>query len=300
MIEWGDTPVGTPATLYLPGVRAAEVLAMAARRFNMQTLEQVDDHTLRCKTAGVTYMPIPTGGGLDLAGLITLDLPRTVRTGESFHIILRQVVDAPAPAPRPAPQVNAPAIAARNRRGTRAVVEPPPQRSSRHILGAFQLSILVTTPRDMLPRDERTLIALKRVLATVPIENRWYPVLQRYLSQLTARIGALGGPTDDGHHRPPHPEGDGDHEKRERRTHYEGKIAGLCFDRFGDFEGFWLDTEDGKRRFLSREANVERLVHQAWADRIAILVTVESEESAEHHELREVVLLRPPVGPSRG
>jgi hypothetical protein len=25
-----------------------------------------------------------------------------------------------------------------------------------------------------------------------------------------------------------------------------GKIAGLIFDRYGDFEGFLLDTEDGE------------------------------------------------------
>jgi hypothetical protein len=139
------------------------------------------------------------------------------------------------------------------------------------------------------------------VLATVPVENRWYPVLDRYVSQLTRRIGALGGPTDGGPHPRPHPppEGDGHDGKREHRIEYEGKVAGLCFDRFGDFEGFWLDTEDGKRRFSSREANVERVAHEAWAERIAVLVAVEREERADRAELRRIILLRPPVGPSR-
>jgi hypothetical protein len=89
MIAWGNTPVGSLATVYLPGVRVAEVLDLAARNFNLQTLERVDDHTLRCRTAGVTYIPIPAGGALDLAGLITLDLPASVRTGQNFHIVLR-------------------------------------------------------------------------------------------------------------------------------------------------------------------------------------------------------------------
>ena len=118
----GNVPPGTAATLYLPGVRASEILDLAARRFNLQSLERIDDHTLGCKTAGVTYVPIPAAGAVDLAGLITLDLPPTVRTGQSFRIVLRQVVDTPAPVSRSATQVNIALRPAPSVRTARAVV----------------------------------------------------------------------------------------------------------------------------------------------------------------------------------
>jgi hypothetical protein len=142
------------------------------------------------------------------------------------------------------------------------------------------------------------------VIATVPLENRWYPVLRRYLSQLGGRIKGLGGETGHGAghglghgHEPSdhdHDEhGFGEHERHEeKRISYEGKVSGLIFDRFGDFEGFWLDTEDGKRSFRSREKEIEELVREAWIRRIAILVIVEKEE---REEPQSIVLLRPPV-----
>ena len=113
-------------------------------------------------------------------------------------------------------------------------------------------------------------------------------MLQRYISQLGARVVGLcgkpgGGP---GHGHAPRP--------GEKRIGYEGKISGLRFDRFGDFEGFWLDTEDGKRTFRSREKEVEKLVSDAWARRIAVLVIVESED---RNEPQSIVLLRPPADP---
>ena len=55
------------------------------------------------------------------------------------------------------------------------------------------------------------------------------------------------------------------HERAEERIGCEGKVTGLIFDRFGDFEGFWLDTEDGRRHFRSREKEVEELMRTAWS-----------------------------------
>jgi hypothetical protein len=182
MIAWGNTPVGTEATIYLPGVRASEVLALARQNFNLQTLEKVDDHTLRCRTAGVTYVPIPQGGTVDLAGLITLDLPAGIRAGEIYRIVVRQIVDRPTPPPpRRLPQL-------RN-----AAVVVPPKSKARYILGAFQFSVEVKKAPEILIADRGDLTVLRRVLATVPIENRWYPVLKRNFDQMLQRFTALGG-----------------------------------------------------------------------------------------------------------
>ena len=73
-----------------------------------------------------------------------------------------------------------------------------------------------------------------------------------------------------------------------RITDYPGS---MFFDRFGDFEGFVLDTEDGLRDFSSREREVEMLVSRAWRQRIAILVVTERHSE---HEPRSIVLLRTP------
>lgn len=279
MISWGNTPVGTDATIYLPGLRVSEVLDLAARNFNLQTLTRVDDHTIRCKTAGVTYIPIPAAIGVDLAGLITLELPPTIRKGQVFRLVVRQVMDTPAPKPVRPPGV---IVAASVTRAAAAVVERKPT-PSRYILGAFQFSVQVKPASELLVPDERDLRVIEKVVAKIPLENRWYPVFQRYISQLGGRVTALGG-------KPP----GGEPGPGEKRIAYEGKISGILFDRFGDFEGFWLDTEDGKRRFRSREKEIEELVRAAWAKRIPILVIVEKED---RDKPQTIVLLRPPVDP---
>jgi hypothetical protein len=278
MIAWGNTPLGTLATIYLPGVRSAEILSLAGRNFNLQTLTRVDDHTISCRTAGVTYIPIPSGGTLDLAGLITLNLPDTVRKGQTFRVVCRQVMDVPAPAPVPRQRGgNIPA--------TRDIIVR--QSSARHILGAFQFSIQVKTANEILPIDERALTAFKRTIATVPVENRWYPVLTRIISQLGSRITVVGGGHH--HHHGHEPEPCRPEEHREEHLH-EGKICGVQFDHFGDFEGFWLETAAGKRRYRSREKEIEEVVREAWEKRVPILVAGH-EESVE-----SIVFLRPPVG----
>ena len=128
-------------------------------------------------TGRVSYVPVPSGGPTDLAGLLSLDLPKHVRAGEIFRVVLHQVVDSPTARPRPPVTVNVPAVAAMAAAGTAAtVVERRP--SSRHFLGAFQFSVLVQTRREMLPIIERAQANLRRVIATIPHENRWYPVIQ--------------------------------------------------------------------------------------------------------------------------
>jgi hypothetical protein len=229
-------------------------------------------------------VPIPSGGVIDLAGLITIDLPATVRKGQTFRIVLKQVMDTPAP--QPTGQTTVVFEAAAPSRVNRATADRK-HTPSRHILGAFQFSIQVKTASDMLPSDERDLRALERVATKVPLENRWYPVLQRYIKQLTGRVTALGGKVSDHDHDHHH-----HHEPDEEPIGYEGKVSGLIFDRFGDFEGFWLDTEDGRRHFSSREKEVEELIRSVWSKRIPILVIVEKQDG---EKLRRIVLLRPPA-----
>ena len=64
------------------------------------------------------------------------------------------------------------------------------------------------------------------------------------------------------------------------------------FDSFGDFEGFWLRTQDGLREFSSRERDMELLVSRAWRQQVALLVI--AERHAPHRPV-SIVLLRAPL-----
>jgi hypothetical protein len=94
-----------------------------------------------------------------------------------------------------------------------AAIERRP-RPSRHIVGSFQFSVLVQTRAEILPIVERAETNLRRVTGAIPIENRWYPVMRRYLEQVTAKVKALGG-DDDG-------PGDHDHDHDHDRDDDDG------------------------------------------------------------------------------
>ena len=70
-----------------------------------------------------------------------------------------------------------------------------------------------------------------------------------------------------------------------------GKVDGLVYDRFGDFEGFILDTEDGERRFTCREVEIEEVVRRAWAARVRTSVVVERDDP---HRPEAIILRSPP------
>ncbi len=300
MIDWGDTPRGSVARLYLPGVSAFEVMRLANRIYSRNRLTVSDASTLRTEvTGGVTYVPIPMSGITDLAGLLTLELPQSVSRGQVFRIVVHQVVDTPPPRPLPAPDTTTPipvadAALARSRQSasrtvasneiTETVVERGPRRS-RYILGSFQLSVLVQTRAEAATVIERVHANLQRAVGTIPVENRWYPVMQRYLDQITDKLGALNGVSEHRH------DDDRDDIRAHGQVRHEGKVTGIRYDSFGDFEGFWLKTERGEHELSTREHDMENIVTRAWRERIAVMVIVR--EGAPHSPVA-VVFLRTP------
>lgn len=52
-------------------------------------LQKVDAHTLRCRLADVTYIPLPRHKGT-IAGLMSLVLPEGIRTGQVFKLSVEQ------------------------------------------------------------------------------------------------------------------------------------------------------------------------------------------------------------------
>jgi hypothetical protein len=286
MFDWGKVPSGSVASLYWPAVSATSVLQLAAALYPTQTLTAADANTIQwAVTSPVSYVPIPTGAGGSFGGLLTLDLPATVRYGEQFDVIVRrittrQVVVPTPPPPPPVPQIQ-----------TRAVA--PARLLWRYVTGSFLVRIPVQAESLTLAGDENLLAVLKWRLGLIGPGNRWYPVLVRYISYLTGRIDGMGGnaseipPSPSGYQQPaPGPVG------RAGERCYTGKVMGLSYDRFGDFDGFDLLTEEGERHsFRAFEHHVEELVYLAWVERFVITVCV---RDSNPHEVVSVILRRAP------
>ncbi len=279
MIEWGKTPLGSVASLYWPAVSASSVLKLAAQLYPEETLTAADAHTIQCPVVSpVTYLPIPPGSGASFAGLLTVDLPASVRGGDEFDILVsrittKQVIVPTPPAPPPQPKILLqPAMSPQ--------AAPVTQLLWRYITGNFQMRISVQAESIILPGDENLLAILKWRLTLIDPSNRWYPVLVRWIGYISGRIIGMGAdpskipPSPNGYQPPlklptagkPH----GEHG-------HTGKVNGVVYDRFGDFEGFHLLTEEGHERiYFSREDEIEELARYAWAERVVITVLSET------------------------
>jgi murein tripeptide amidase MpaA len=189
MFDWGNLPEGTRANIYLPGVSAQTILSMADRLYAHHELSSLDEHTLSCNAAGVSYIPIPPGTGSNYAGLLTLDVPPTVRREQLFKVVARQLTNAFAirPEPRTTPRLSVVPTAA----SSDDVIK------WRRVLGSFQVSIPVSTKKALLEPEERLLSVLRWIARAIPHDNRWYPVFLRYLDQVGGRVRDLGGNPDE-------------------------------------------------------------------------------------------------------
>jgi hypothetical protein len=70
---------------------------------------------------------------------------------------------------------------------------------------------------------------------------------------------------------------------------FVGKIEGIIYNHFGDFDGFILETESGRHhRFNSRELSMLKLIREAWREHIRVAVLAEP----HHHSVPRSVVLR--------
>jgi murein tripeptide amidase MpaA len=277
MIDWGRLPPGSTAQIYWPTVKVDDVLALARANGAPWRLQRVDAHTLSCRAEAVTYVPLAVGGDVDRAGLLTIDLPAGVRRGERFDVVVRQITHA---------EGRVVSLGPGRRRGRDAESRAAVLRHWRRVFGAFQVAIPVHTKTLLLPREERLFSILGWIAQTIPTRSRWHPVFARYLDQIAGRVTGLGG--DPGQVLPS-PTGDGKHHDGSASAgDATGKVVGVIYDRFGDFEGFLLETErGGERRYHAREHKVEEIVKWAWLARAVI--TVHTDRFDPHHAAGIVV-----------
>lgn len=274
MIDWGTTPIGSKASLYWPAVNAASLLDLAARFYAGHMLTAIDAKIIQLQVVSkVTYIPIPAGTGGSFGGLITIDLPPSVTVGNEFDIVVKRITTrrlAVAPPPPPPAQVHL----ARASQGVNPQEVIPRVLLWRYVTGTFLIKIPIEKESTILLGDENLLSILRWRLTLIGSENRWHPVLLRYIETLTQRIIGMGGnpakipPSPNGYQPPCH--------EPEKEGHcYTGKVTSLLFDRFGDFEGFDLRTEKGaEHSFRAVEPEIAELIYLAWVERFVITVCV--------------------------
>jgi hypothetical protein len=296
MIDWGNTPANSTAHIYWPQVSAAVVLDLASKLYGHHDLSATDPHTLECRvTGGVTYVPIPPGSGEAFAGLLTIDLPTSVVTGQEFNVVVRRVTtrrntrtlerfkapsvnastDLPDGAPGQAPPVDfdRPMLASRKQ-----------VRNWRYVTGAFQIRIPVGSPSTLIAPERNTLAIMKWRLQKMSPANRWYPVLQRYILYLSARLTELGGtpelvpPSPLGYWEAPTGGRDGEGKGGEQDILiHHGKITEVIFDCRGRMEGFVLrECCDREQRFTACDRDLEALVLEICKGRYEVAVRTSS------------------------
>jgi hypothetical protein len=282
MIIWGNMPKGTIASIYLPAVASADIIALANSMYGNHRLSVTDVHTIQCPSGDVTLIPVPQGQGR-YAGLLSVDLA-SGRRGRSYTIAVRQLTQVSASFRPPPPPIQ---IAERR---TPEIIVPPKPFFWRQAQGAFQYTIIVKPAGELLYPQERLLAWLKWRIGVTPSSSRWRPVLGRYLSLTEGLVTTLGGdpskipPSQTGavpgkgqSHVPPH--------------EITGKVVAIDYDRFGDFCGFTILSEHGRERhFHAREPRIEDVAYRAWMERSVITVFAEEHD---RHRPAKLTLRRP-------
>jgi hypothetical protein len=163
IIQWGNVPRATQATLFFPEIAADEILGLFALRQHPAVLSKVDANTIAIKVADATYIPLPARPPGNLAALMTLTLPQGIRVGQRFKLSVQQCS---------------------------GIVQPG---RARKMLGAFQFDIPVNADADILPYATRNLSILRFIQQTIPAASRWSPIFTRWLDRLAAKVAGLGG-----------------------------------------------------------------------------------------------------------
>jgi hypothetical protein len=247
MIRWNNLPRDSRVSLYVPDVDARQVVAAAAARNGPPVLAARQSDTVICRVGDVTYVPIPGPRALNIPGLISIELPPTVTAGQTFTMSLHQISGLP-----------------------------------RKIIGAFQITISVTTAAQILPRETRRLAVLRHIGLSIPAANRWRKIWDRLLDQVGDRVRGLGGdpgkalPSPSGGEAPGERPDDGGQPGQQpgddRPDVTTGRISRILYDCFGSFEGFVLETCTGQHTFKTCEHGIEAVALEACKARLKLAV----------------------------
>jgi len=150
----------------------------------------------------------------------------------------------------------------------------PEMTNWRQVVGTFQVKIPVTTRDVMLRPDEDALAVLKWRVQQMAPGNRWYPVLQRYVSYLSARVAGFGADPDSV---PASPDGAPPITAREPGvSSFSGRVEEVIYDCFGRPEAFVLsDCCGSTRTFITHDPGVAKVVLRACKEQLVVAVQVD-------------------------
>nr|WP_281723014.1 galactose oxidase early set domain-containing protein [Nitrosomonas nitrosa] len=171
IFRWHNLPRESEVTIYFSDIDTADIQALSMFRRSPLACEVVDKHTLKMIVAGATWIPIPGGRNVNIPALLSIKLPDTVVYGQEYHVSIHQV----------------------SGRGGK-------------IIGSCEFRIPVSKAELILDDEIRNLSVFKHVLTTIPTDNRWYPLMQRYVHHFELKVNALGGNAGSIH---PNPNGSG-------------------------------------------------------------------------------------------
>jgi len=170
LIDWGQTPLGSTATLYWPDVSASTVIALADELYDTHQITAADANTLQFTVAnGLTYVAIPFGTNVRFAGLFNVQIPPGSIAQPQVEIVVRRITNQTSPG--------------RIVRG---------KKPWRYITGTFDIRVPTLAPAAILPGEETLLAITKYRLSVKSPSNRWYPVLSRYVTLIGSMpLGAM-------------------------------------------------------------------------------------------------------------
>ena len=97
---------------------------------------------------------------------MTVDLPIGIKAGQEFNIVVRR-------------------LRSRVQKGVDIAVARQTV-NWRYVVGVFQIRVPVSKGPALLPTEESLLALFKWKLEAIPFANRWHPVLERYIEQVSA------------------------------------------------------------------------------------------------------------------
>jgi hypothetical protein len=171
MIDWGNLPAGSTATLYLPGVDTKKIIERSHKLYGYTKLTETEEYTLQFPARGISYLPIPKHEGKRLFALLSVELPLGIVKGQSFQVIVRQLTG----------KVRIEDGYHHYKKGWRTT------------LGTFQITINVQKKEEMLKPEEGLLSIFRLIKKGASKKGAWYPLLKKYTEHIAYRVNALGG-----------------------------------------------------------------------------------------------------------
>jgi hypothetical protein len=236
VFKWNNLPPDSEVTMYFSDIKTSEIQALASTRRSPLACDVVDVHTLRLVPAGLTWIPIPGNRELNIPTLISIKLPDAVRYGQEYTVDVHQV-------------------------------------SRYRVIGSNQFRIKVSKAELILTEEARTLSVFKHILTTIPIDNRWYPIMQRYVHHISTKVDALGGNAESIYG---NPNGSGkSYDPHGECAVFAGKVCELHYDCEERFIGFTAETQ--RQRFNTRNCTVERTIMHACKRNSDVTICVTNE-----------------------